>query len=127
MKKMSFDEVIYQLRDLIIDRQSFVHDDVDYDSPFLMDIQALTQAIEMLKKPPVRTCDTCKQKMAEGYYDEADGEYYCSKKCLEDGLARFGGTWYFDDDENEAGGFVTWVDELGDKCPLGIYWTEWED
>lgn len=42
------EKCIAQLRDLIIDRESFLGDDEDYDSPFYRDIRYLRMAINIL-------------------------------------------------------------------------------
>lgn len=47
--KMSKEEVIKQLTDLKLDRQSFLEDDADHDEIYLKDIQAIDYAISVLK------------------------------------------------------------------------------
>lgn len=49
MNKMTTEQAIYQLTDLIKDRESFCHRD-DFDDVFLQDIEALKVGISALEK-----------------------------------------------------------------------------
>ena len=68
---MTTEKAIYQLTDLIKDRESFCHRD-DFDDVFLQDIEACKMGIQalekqVLKKPIVKLSYICGKK------------YYCSK------------------------------------------------
>lgn len=47
---MSEEEAIKQIEDLILDRESFIQNDKEYDDIFLKDIQALKTVLQLLEQ-----------------------------------------------------------------------------
>ena len=54
-----------------------------------------------------RTCDTCGSGMAEGYYSEGDGSYYCCDGCL---YVNGYTPEQFTKDYDDGNGFIFWTD-----------------
>lgn len=72
-----------------------------------------------------RVCTECNEPMDEGHYCEGTGEYFCSVECLTKNLDACGLEWRWDEEENDAGGYITQFEKDGTPIPCDIFYTEW--
>lgn len=104
---MTTEKAIYQLTDLIKDRESFCHRD-DFDDVFLQDIEALKVGISALEKQVPKKVIWENKKNSKTYLHPWGFPWACCPNCGSDMCDKYNDEFQFCPDCGQA---LDWSDE----------------